>query len=321
MISPSIFMTLYFLLMNKYWQDVIQNAIGCAIGSAVAIAISFIIYWLTIRYTENAARKAVAEKENDQLEAFATMVGEAKRMITAQIKSIDEFIEALKLQPVKFPLIVINPIGSLKRVIDSITFEGAGLAYKKKYKGQNSLIEFTKILNLIDYFFYVFIDLQEMVKRASLNHDDRKFKVGRVFDDTNRPVIKYLTLIPEIDPLKRSLVEIKVKFEKERGSLDQIEPINTLFFEPIVDLTKRYLVAGTAGEFIVDLHLNASKGAEYYTQLGIGYKQFEDEVWGIAKTAKENLLMLEGFSEKILIGYPLTYGKSVGISTTEAKTA
>jgi hypothetical protein len=284
---------------SGYWNDVIQNGIGCAIGSLVAIAISFVIYWLTIRYTDNAARKAVADKENNQLEAFSLMVGEAKRMIVAQIKGIDEFNKALKLQPVKFPLIIINPIGSLKRVIDSITFEGAGLAYKKKYKGHGSLIEFTKILNLIDYFFYVFIDLQKMVKRASLNHDKRKFKIAKVFDDTNRLVIKYLTLIPEIDPLKQSLGEIKVKFERERGSLDRIEPINTLFFEPIVDLTKKYLVAGAAGEFLIDLHLNAAKGAEYYTQIGIGYKQFENEVLGIAKTANENLLMLDALFEKI----------------------
>ena len=46
-----------------YWNNVIQNAIGCAIGSIVAIGISILIYWLTIQATNKATRQAIALSE------------------------------------------------------------------------------------------------------------------------------------------------------------------------------------------------------------------------------------------------------------------
>jgi hypothetical protein len=151
MISTSIFMALYFLFVSKYWSDVIENAIGCTIGSLIAIVVSLIIYWLTIRGAEKSSRRAGELLERNQLIAFALMIRDAINFTEKQSANARKFIDALKNHPNTFPLLQMQPLGTLKRLIDTITVEKTGLTYMKYYPGKNSAKEFIGILDTVDY--------------------------------------------------------------------------------------------------------------------------------------------------------------------------
>jgi hypothetical protein len=100
---------------SAYWNSVIQNAIGCAIGSIIAIGISILIYWLTIRATNRAAREATKLREANQLRAFALMLELAMEMVSKQVESIKRFVSDVESHPSTFPIPAMNPLGRLKQ--------------------------------------------------------------------------------------------------------------------------------------------------------------------------------------------------------------
>ena len=122
----------------KYWNDVIQNAIGGTIGSLLAIVISFFIYWLTIRQTNASTVKANKESEDNQLRAFAVMLKDTLKVAKKQLEAINKFVEEIKKQPNEFPVPSMYSMGSLKRVINTITIERTGATYMKYFPSKDS---------------------------------------------------------------------------------------------------------------------------------------------------------------------------------------
>ena len=285
---------------SNYWNDVIQNAIGGSVGSIIAIAVSFLIYWLTIRETNASAIKTKKDRESNQLKAFAVMLQDAIKMTKSQSAAISEFIEKIKKHPNEFPVPIIYPLGNLKRIIDTITIERTGITYMKYFSGKGSAKEFTSILEIIDYLYAEFQGMVGLTQRASLNHYDRKLAVSRAFDDSNKLVIDYIERMSEADVFSQKIRQIKINFDTNRGSVDNIDSVNTLFFLPLNNFIKRLLSNGTKTNYILDLFYITSRGIEYFEYIASGYKKFENEMIGIESEVKENLRKLESVSLKIL---------------------
>lgn len=285
---------------SKYWNDVIQNAIGCSIGSIVAIAFSFLIYWLTVRQANASTIKANKDRENNRLKAFGVMLQDAIKMTKNQSTAISEFIEKIKKLPNEFPMPVIYPLGNLKRIIDTITIESTGITYMKYFPCKDSAKEFTGILEIIDYLYAEFQGIVGLTQRASLNHYDRKLEVSRTFDDSNKLVIDYIERMNEADVIRQRIRQIKINFDTNRGSIDNIDSVNTLFFLPLNNFIKEILSKGIKTNYILDLFYVTSRGIEYFENIASGYKKFENELIGIESEVKRNLFKLESVASKIL---------------------
>ena len=166
----------YSFWSYDYWYSVTQNAIGCAIGSLAAIVISIWIYHQTIKETNKSLKQAQDTKEINELKAFSFMLSDAIALAQKQYENICKFITALGDEPNTFPKIKTRTLGNLKRIIDTITVEDTGLSYMKHFHGADSAKEFTSILETVDYLYFEFKEMNELVKMASQNHYDRQIK-------------------------------------------------------------------------------------------------------------------------------------------------
>jgi hypothetical protein len=295
------FIQILFQTSSQYWNNVVQNAIGCAIGSIVAIGFSYLIYRWTIKQNNATIIEANKLRESNQLKALAVMLQDAIKMVKNQSKAIKKFIDELKKQPNEFPKITINPLGNLKRIIDTITIEGTGLTYMKHFSSKNSAKEFTSILELIDYLYAEFQGLEGLIQRASLNHHDRKIAVSKVFDYTNKLVLDYISRMPEIDIICQGIKQIKINFDNNRGSFDNIGSVNALFFVPLNNFIREMLNKGVKTDYSLELVYATSRGIEYFENIGSGYTKFENEMIGIETEVNINLPKLEAAASKILM--------------------
>lgn len=227
-----------------YWNNVVQNSIGCAIGSIVAIGISILIYWLTIRAANNATRKATSTSETNQLSAFALMLELALEMATNQVKNLNEFLVGIRAHPSTFPIPAVNPLARLKRITDTISIESTGLVYIKYFPKQNAAKSFTKILDHVDYLYAELNGLQEMIKFASLNHQDRLQHFSAIFDQTDKYIIDNIIIPNRTEDIAKRIRNQKAVFVKSRSSPDDIEPIHNNYFSPITKLLAEYLRNG-----------------------------------------------------------------------------
>jgi hypothetical protein len=283
-----------------YWNNVVQNAIGCAIGSVVAIGISILIYWLTIRATDKAARQALAVSETKQLSAFAMMLELAIEMATNQAKNLHEFVTNIRAHPSTFPIPAMHPLSRLKRITDTISIESTGLVYIKYFPKQEAAKEFTKILDHVDYLYAELNGLQDMIKLASLNHQDRLQRFAAIFDQTDKYIIDNLIIPNKTDDIAKRIRQQKDVFLKSRNSRDDAEPLYKFYFSPITEILASYLRAGGDDTTYAQLVYLTSKGIEYYGYIIAGYEKFEKELEGIIATASKNLAALREMSSPLL---------------------
>ena len=291
-----------FLLQtySQYWNDVIQNAIGGTIGSFLAIAFSFLIYWLTIRQSNASSERAKKENEYNQLKAFAVMIKDSIKVTKKQSEAIKNFIEEVKKQPNEFPLLSMYSLGSLKRVINTITIERTGATYMKYFSGKDSPKEFTSVLEIIDYLNMEFEGLVGLIQRAALNHYDRTLEVSRTFDKGNKLVLDYIHKMNEADFIGQEIRHIKRHFDENRGSFDNINSVNSLFFLPLNNSLKKILNNGVRTDYMLELFYVTSRGIEYFQNIALGYKKFEREISKIELQVNNNLGKLESTASKIL---------------------
>jgi hypothetical protein len=286
--------------MSKYWSDVFQNAIGCAIGSAVAIAFSFLIYWLSVINSSRARKKEKLENEINQLRAFKVMLQRAIQTSDNLIEHIGKFITNLKAHPNEFPLLSITSLGNFRRITESITVEKTLAIYIKHFPGENPVMEFTLILENIDFLFDFFVELQQVIQRASINHFNRVLKVSDRFDVADKMVIDVTSDPRNQNPITQRIAEIKSKFTSGRGELSNIDSINNLYLFPMLEFMVSVINGEIYNEFIRDFTYNLSKGIEFYNQLGSGYDKFVLEMNENEKSVKEGLEKLKVLAEKIL---------------------
>lgn len=283
-----------------YWNNVIQNAIGCAIGSVVAIGISILIYWLTIRATNKATRQAIATSETNQLSAFALMLELALEMVTNQVKNLREFLASIQAHPSTFPIPAMHPLARLKRITDTISIEGTGLVYIKYFPKQDAAKEFTKLLDHIDYLYAELNGLQEMIKLASLNHQDRLLRLSAIFDQTDKFVIDNIIIANKTDEIAKRIRQQKAAFVKSRNSPDEIEPLYSFYFSPITQLLADYIREGGEDPTYSQLVYLTSKGKESYGYIIAGYSKFEKELDVIIAEVSKNLATLTQMSGTLL---------------------
>ena len=283
-----------------YWNNVLQNAIGCAIGSFVAIGISILIYWLTIRATNKTTRQAISTSETNQLSAFALMLELAVEMATNQIKNLNEFLASVRAHPSTFPIPAVHPLARLKRITDTISIESTGLVYIKYFPKQNAAKVFTKILDHIDYLYAEINGLQEMIKFASLNHQDRLQRLSAIFDQTDKYIIDNIIIPNRTEDIAKRICQQKAVFVKSRKSPDDIEPLDNYYFSPITHLLAEYLRGGGEDTMYAQLIYLTSKGLEYYGYIHAGYSKFEKELEGIVAETNKNLTSLREMSNPLL---------------------
>jgi hypothetical protein len=285
---------------SQYWNDVIQNALGGTIGSILAIAISFLIYWLTIRQSNAATAKANEESESNQLRAFTIMLKDSIKVTEKQSEAVSKFVEEIKKQPNEFPLLSMYSMGSLKRVINTITIEGTGATYMKYFPSKDSAKEFTGILGIVDYLFAETEGLTGLIQRASINHYDRKLEVSRTFDRYNKFVLDYIYRMDEADIIGQKIRQIKKDFDANRGPVDNIDSIKLLFFLPLNTYLGEMLNKGIKTDYMLELFYGTSRGIEYFENITSGYKRFEGEISGIESEVNKNLEKLKSTASKIL---------------------
>jgi hypothetical protein len=115
----------------------------------------------------------------DQADVIMNITGNiiSGQVTERELENISAFITELRLHPNTFPLLSIHTLGNLKRIIDTITIEKTGLTYMKHFQSNTSAIEFTSILNTVDYLYFELSGLPTLVERASLNHSERQMNI------------------------------------------------------------------------------------------------------------------------------------------------
>lgn len=285
-----------------YWNGVFQNAIGCSLGSGAAIYVAWLIYRKQSKDNEDSALNAIKIKEENQLKSFALMLQNALKMAQKQADYIEQYIGEIKKQPTPFPKITLTPLGNLKIILDSITVEKTGLAYMKYFSSDNSAKEFTTIMDAVDYLNTEFKELQGLIGRATMNDFDRRKEFSKAFDICNKLVLDFIIRDADMskDTFTIKIKEIKFNFDKNRGSVDNIQSINDLFFIPLSNFLLERLNRGQRDDFSIELNYWVSRGIEYYENILHGYNQFESEMVGIQKEVGKNIAKLESASSKIL---------------------
>lgn len=293
-------MSCIFFGLTAYWNSVFQNAIGCAFGSLAAIIISIVIYKETVRESNEAVKNERLTSETNQLKAFKLMLQEVIRISNKMVEFIEEFIPALKTQPSKFPKVQVTSLGSLKRIIDTITVEKTGMTYMKYFVSEDSTKEFLDILKVVDYLYSEFGEFQEVVKRASLNHTARLVRVADILDLADKILLDNIGSANDVPAITQRINSIKENFSRNRGDLSDMSSVNNLYFVPMRDLMMNVLGNDMVNDFTKNFTHTVTKGIEYYNQVRSGYDQFISEVGGILSTVNENLPTLKTNAGKII---------------------
>ncbi len=288
------------LLELPYWQSVVQNAIGCAIGSIFAIAISILIYWLTIIQAERASKKAAELIEQNQLKAFAMMVKDAINFTERQVANTREFNEKLKPHPNTFPLLHMQPLGALTRIIDAITVEKTGMTYMKQFPGKDSAKEFIAILDAVDYLNTAYLTIKDQLERASDNNTDRAYKISDYFDISDKLLWDYFAEAPATDEVAKQIWSIKHEFLNNRKDGSDIHYVYDSYFLPLWEFTNKAINVPKPTPFIVNLHYNLGKGVEHYRYWNNGYDLFAGEMSEVQGDIDASLSKLKNWAAKIL---------------------
>jgi hypothetical protein len=182
-----------------------------------------------------------------------------------------------------------HPLARLKRITDTISIESTGLVYIKYFPKQDATKEFTKILDHIDYLYAELNGLQEMIKLASLNHQDRLLRFSAIFDQTDKYIKDNIIIQNRTDEIAKRVCQQKDVFVKSRISPDEIGPLYNLYFSPITQLLAEYLREGGEDKTYAQLVYLTSKGEEYYGYIIAGYSKFEKELDGIIAEVNKTL--------------------------------
>jgi len=299
-------MHLFVIFLATYFDRVVENAFGCALGSAIAIIISILIYQRGNRTLQQAAdNQRLADEalqtadELNQMRAFKVLLERSIRTSELWSEGIKKFIPELKAHPVIFPLLTMTSIANLERIINTITIEKTGRTYMKHFPGQNSAGEFISILESVDYLYAEFSQLYKMIKMASLNHQDRLNKVSDKFDIADELILKNLEHMEKIN-LNNDIQKIKTNFAEKRGDLSDIHAVNSLYFVPMQQFMRRILESGYMDEFVKNYTYAISKGIEFYTYVGNGYKRFYGEMVEIENKINTNIEELKVRADNIL---------------------
>ncbi len=169
----------------------------------------------------------------------------------------------------------------------------------KYFLGQNSAGEFISILESVDYLYAEFNQLYEMIKMASLNHQDRLNKVSDKFDIADELILENLEYLEEIN-LNNDIQKIKTNFAKKRGDLSDIHAVNSLYFVPMQQFMRKVLESGHMDKFVKNYTYAISKGVEFYSYLGNGYERFYDEMVEIENKINTNIAELKVRADNIL---------------------
>jgi hypothetical protein len=255
---------------------------------------------LTIRATNRAAREATKLREANQLRAFALMLELAMEMVSKQVESIKQFVSDVESHPSTFPIPAMNPLGRLKRITDTISIENTGMVYMKLFANENPTIGFTKILDYADYLFTELSGLQEMVKYASLNHQDRLLKLSAIFEQTDKYIIDEILIAKKRDEMSTRIQQVRLEFNKSRSSPDEIAPLFNNYFSPLTQLIRDYMLREGQDETYLKLIYLSSKGEENYGYIITGYAKFAKELRGIIDEMEKNLKLLRTTSQPLL---------------------
>ena len=295
----------FLLAIDPLLSRILENAAGCALGSAIAIIISIFIYRESNRKVLEAAEAQRLSDEGirtadelNQMRAFKVLIQRSIRTSELWSAGIKQFAIELKNHPVVFPLPVTTSIANLKRIIDTISVEKTGRAYMKHFAGEKSAGEFISILEVIDYLYAEFSALQETIKMASLNHNNRLSEVSDKFDTLDKIIIDNIANI--LEPLGSQLREIKSNFVRNRGDASNVHTVNNLYFVPISNLMKKLIDNGIINDFITKMTYASSKGTEFYSYVGSGYDRFAVEALEIENKINANIEKLKVLSERIV---------------------
>lgn len=168
----------------------------------------------------------------------------------------------------------------------------------KHFAGEKSAGEFISILEVIDYLYAEFSALQETIKMASLNHNNRLSEVSDKFDTLDKIIIDNIANI--LEPLGSQLREIKSNFVRNRGDASNVHTVNNLYFVPISNLMKKLIDNGIINDFITKMTYASSKGTEFYSYVGSGYDRFAVEALEIENKINANIEKLKVLSERIV---------------------
>jgi hypothetical protein len=281
------------------WHSIMENAIGCAIGSIVAIAASILIYWVTVFQTKKEIDRQRLTEETNQLLGFRLMLEEGIKVSGILLNNLKNMILKLQNHPNNFPLLESPSFGSIRKIVRDITVERTGLTYMKHLANENVSEEFFSILRSIDYLDDEFMNIQETVKRAHLNHYDRVIRVSNSLDLCDKIIVDSLQFLGW-QVYGNSLREIKQKFGNERGDLSNIDAVNTLYFLPMRDLMDNLIREGKSDDFVINFTYNITKGIEYYNQLGSGYDAFIGTMEQIVSEFEKSLDLLKSRANRIL---------------------
>jgi hypothetical protein len=285
------------ICMSEYWTAVFQNAIGCAIGSAVAIAISVLIYWLTNRHNNQVAEREQLTEQKNMLEAFKSMLQRVIHTSNILVANIGEFIPKLERHPNVFPVLTITSFGHFKRIIETTTFEKTGVAYVKLVPGKKSIDEFTSMLEIIDFLNDAFNEMREIAKTASLNHEERIFKVSDLYEGADKLLIDNIEILGNQSMIIQKAGQIKENFLRDKSDqFNNVDDVYNLYFLPMRDLMETFRKNGIMNEFIRKFTYSIYVGIEYYTYLALGYDKFILEMKGIENAIKIELAKLDGLA-------------------------
>ena len=169
----------------------------------------------------------------------------------------------------------------------------------KHFPGQDAAGEFVSILESVDYLYAEFSELYEMIKMASLNHQDRLNKVSDKFDIADELILENLEYLERIN-LNNEIQKIKANFAEKRGDLSDIHAVNRLYFVPMQQFMRRILESGYMDEFVKNYAYAISKGIEFYSYVGKGYERFYGEIIEIENKILSNIEKLKVRADNIL---------------------
>ncbi len=158
----------------------------------------------------------------------------------------------------------------------------------KHFPAENSAGEFISLLEVIDYLYVEFSQLQETTKMASLNHNNRLLEVSNNLDAADKLILDNLESLNGTD-LNKLIQEIKINFAQKRGENSDIHKVNSLYFIPMQILMKRVLESGFINEFVKNFTYAISKGIEFYSYVGSGYDRFHVEMLELQTKIDKNI--------------------------------
>ena len=122
-----------------------------------------------------------------------------------------------------------------------------------------------------------FEGLLGLIQRASLNHYERKLKVSKAFDSGNKLVLDYIHRMNDGDIICQKIKQIKKDFDANRGPVDNIDTINSLFFLPLNTFLAEMLNNRIKTDYMLELFYVTSRGIEY----------FENIAWDIGNSKRK----------------------------------